>query len=165
MVVTVDNHPGPSDKSDLAVTQAIEVLEGLLGADFVVRGDPTQSIGLRLPAQNYGRDFSALQDAKKLGLKRERVGENDQPFDASCQQNIEVFLKAYAVVLDVHQKWKITRSRKAGFDSAQNLGAIWICDVRYHHADGMALMIPQSLRERIGFVAQSFRNVDDALLG
>src|SRR4051812_24495929 len=99
---------GASNERNLAVTKLVKMLDGDAGAGFVIDLNGTDRVR-QFPSDDCGGNVALLEVGKYLDVNEEPVGDDDQAFHATLEQQFEGAFKAGAIVMRVGKNGNVRR--------------------------------------------------------
>src|ERR1700733_9851334 len=115
------------------MSQGVKMLEGGVGAQFVVDHDGADGIILQFASNHHGGDAALFQIREDIDVHEKPVGQNDQGFDAAVEQHFQIALEAAAFVVDVGEYGEVGRLVERILDAAENQSAVRIRHVEDHN--------------------------------
>src|ERR1700733_1482260 len=147
------------------MAELVDMLEGGITASFIVDDHRANAVIRQITAHDDGGK-GVLQDLEQnSSLLEEPVGHDDEALDPALQQQFEIALELFAVIMCVHDEGQVTSGVESLFDATKDQGAEGIGEIKDQDSDGAAVAAAQRAGGGIGVVPEGLGGLPDTPLG
>src|ERR1700692_1602036 len=147
------------------MTELVDMLEAGVTASLIVHDHGADAIIRQITANDDGGKGVLQELEQNSALLEEPVGHDDEALDPALQQQFEIPLELFAVIMGVHDEGQVTSGVESLFDAAEDQGAEGIGEIKDQDSDGAAVAAAQRAGGGIGVVPEGLGRLPDTLLG